>query len=331
MQSQWNNNSEDVPAKMGKAWDKTKAGAGTGKVVAIAAGVVAVVLIIGVVIATIGGGSGTVDEGADKSSAKNSEAADDSKPDASYPKEGEYEIQVQHSGFCVGTDKQDGEDREVLVQQSCKDVVPKITLKTTPVNGVYTVGLSYEKENFDACLAADSEKVGDLLGPQQCSKGKDQQFSLEAAGDKSFNLLTSGGKCVGVPEGSADSGAMFAVSKCEKSAAYQRLKFEGGDVPGMPTKLGAWWASEGKYGAKWEAPKDDGGSDLTGFIVSECESGDELWKIDGDKYKEQAGDKGGNNDGIWEVTFEAEKIKCISVRAVNSSGEGQEATFKIEG
>ena len=331
MQSQWNQNSEDVPAKMGKAWDKTKSSAGTGKVVAIAAGVVAVVLIIGVIIATVGGGSGTVADGADKSSDKSPAADEKPDSDAAYPKAGEYDIQVKHSGFCVGTDKQDGVDREVLVQQPCKDVVPSISLKSTPVNGVYTIELSYKKDKFDACLAADSEKAGDLLGPQQCSKGKDQQFTLKDAGDKSFNLLTSGGKCVGVPEGSADSGAAFAVSECEDSAAYQRLTFEGGDVPGMPTKLGAWWASEGKYGAKWEAPKEDGGSGITGYIIRECESGDELWKIDGDKYSEQAGDKGGNNDGIWEVTFEAEKIKCVSVRAVNSSGEGQEATFKIEG
>lgn len=328
MRSQWSDESEDVPAKMGNAWDKTRAGAGTGKVVAIAAGVVAVVLIIGVIIATAGGGdTGNVAEDTKSTKDKDGSGGEDGAP---LPKPGEYSIQVEHSGFCVGTRKQDDVDREVLVQEPCKDVRPVIELKPMPVAGVYTIGLYYKKEKFDACLAADSDKTGDLLGPQQCSKGEEQQFSLEPSGEKSFQLKTSGGNCVGVPEGDAEAGAMFAIAECAESAAYQRLIFSGGEVPGMPTKFGAWWAAEGKYGAKWEAPKDDGGSAITGYVIRECGDGKELFTLEGEEYEKQAGEKGGNNDGIWEVGFEAEKVGCVSVRAVNSSGEGAEASFEIE-
>lgn len=316
MRSQWNPNDEDVPAKMVQVWGTTRTRAATGKVVAIAASVVALVLIIAFVIAmaTNGTGSGTV-AGAEPVS----EAADDGSQapdeDTPYPGDGIYTIQVSHTGYCLGTGEQtDGERDAVLIQTACKGAEPQIQLAETSTSGTYLINLLYPKDDYTACLEVDGKEPDNLLGPQQCSDDERQLFTLEPAGDGLFHVITAGGLCLDVRGQSADENAELGSAECSETSASQRYRFDAKSAaPSRPTRLGAWWARDGVYAAKWEAPIYDGGNEISGYVVRDCD-GDQLAEVDAD---------------VLQVEVEAKKLTCVSVRAVNAAGEGDEATFQV--
>lgn len=82
-------------------------------------------------------------------------------------------------------------------------------------------------------------------------------------------------------------------------------------TPSRPEAFGAWWASEGKYSAKWERPSDDGGLSITGYVVKKC---------DGTTLKTVG-------SGTFRVDISHPSLTCVTVQAINSKGAGQTAYF----
>lgn len=82
-------------------------------------------------------------------------------------------------------------------------------------------------------------------------------------------------------------------------------------TPSRPEAFGAWWASEGKYSAKWERPADDGGLSITGYVVKKC---------DGTTLKTVG-------SGTFRVDISHPSIDCLTVQAINAKGAGQTAYF----
>ncbi|GIG65915.1 hypothetical protein [Phytomonospora endophytica] len=78
-----------------------------------------------------------------------------------------------------------------------------------------------------------------------------------------------------------------------------------------PEAFGAWWASEGKYTAKWERPADDGGLTITGYVVKKC-SGETLKNV---------------GSGTFRVDINHPSLTCVTVQAINAKGAGQTAYF----
>jgi hypothetical protein len=103
------------------------------------------------------------------------------------------------------------------------------------------------------------------------------------------------------------SGAQSADPSDEGAADDESLA-------GRPGKFGAWSTGNGRYQAKWEAPADTGGSDITGYRIGDCE-GNELTTVDADTFH---------------VAVEADSLTCMSVQAVNEAGPGEEASFTIK-
>ncbi len=81
-----------------------------------------------------------------------------------------------------------------------------------------------------------------------------------------------------------------------------------------PTAVVAWATQDGQYRVKWGEPKDDGGEDITGYVVSECDGG-ELDEVGGDTLF---------------TTIKDDNLDCVSVHAVTESGPGEAATAEVK-
>lgn len=114
-----------------------------------------------------------------------------------------------------------------------------------------------------------------------------------------------GGEAPGTPvgtDGDEDTGDAPEPKKTKPPATT---------TPSRPEAFGAWWASEGKYTAKWERPADDGGLSITGYVVKKC---------DGTTLKSVG-------SGTFRVDISHPSIDCLTVQAVNAKGAGQTAYF----
>lgn len=49
------------------------------------------------------------------------------------------------------------------------------------------------------------------------------------------------------------------------------------DVPSAPTNLGVTDVGDGVISVAWGAPRSDGGSPITGYVVETCRSGGKVW------------------------------------------------------
>lgn len=226
MQSQWNND-KDVPEKMGQAWGKTKAGAGTGRVVAIAAGVVAVVLVVGVLVATLSSG----DEGGDSGGGGKATGSADAKDEAgggdkgkdpesgSYPKKGDYQVVHGDTGLCLTSGPEPGnKERDVMILGDCGKAYPKKMAWAPAEHRQYTVKLDFAKDNWMACLAVDepADEWGYLMAGQDCDKKNDlQTFELWDQGDKKYSIaVKKTGMCLGPLEKAAKKGMAVSTVEC---------------------------------------------------------------------------------------------------------------------
>lgn len=81
-----------------------------------------------------------------------------------------------------------------------------------------------------------------------------------------------------------------------------------GPVPSAPNDFEAWYTYQG-YQAMWEPPSDDGGSEISSYVVGDCH-GDVLATVDG---------------GTTQAVFDSGELDCLSVHAVNANGGGRDA------
>ncbi|MEV0646872.1 hypothetical protein AB0I28_16565 [Phytomonospora sp. NPDC050363] len=86
---------------------------------------------------------------------------------------------------------------------------------------------------------------------------------------------------------------------------------ESTSTPSRPEAFGAWWASPGKYTAKWERPSNNGGLAITGYVLRKC-GGAELARV---------------GAGTFRVDVYHSSITCMTVQAINAKGEGRTAYF----
>ena len=80
-----------------------------------------------------------------------------------------------------------------------------------------------------------------------------------------------------------------------------------------PMHFGAWFAGGDTYEGKWIEPTDNGGQEITGYLVTDC-AGTELATVEA---------------SVLHVTVHADALTCMAVQAVTEAGPGEAATFEI--
>lgn len=226
MKSQWNYNGYDTdklrPA-FGKARPRT--GLKTGHVVAIAIGVAAVVLTVGVLVATLPAANGTKAAADDTTKSESggdekSEDGGDPDPDSgSYPATGDYQVVHEETGLCLTTGPEPGnEERDVIVLGDCGKTYPKTFTWKVAEDRRYTVELDYTKDNWRACLSADkpADDLGYLMAGQDCDKKNDLQvFELSDRGGEKYGIAVRvTGMCLGPLEDTAKKGMAISTVEC---------------------------------------------------------------------------------------------------------------------
>lgn len=237
MKGQWKPEGQDAPAHVSRVLSKTRTGAGSARTVAIAAGVVVAVLIVTIIIAVANSGSdepnaqgnppGPLDS-ASTSSEPAPDGSDEPKgpPSTTFPADGEYHVQVLHSGYCWGVDEQPGKDRHALMQMECGKTKPKMTIEQMPDKGVYRVKLHYPEEDWIACLTLDGDEAGYLYGPKPCEEKLLHDFTLEPVADDVYRIKSPAGLCMDAWEGLAAAKTLFAAAECNPNAASQQFRFD---------------------------------------------------------------------------------------------------------
>lgn len=226
MQSQWNNDGNNLPPRIQWTPPKSKSSS-KGLVVGIVVGLMAIVIAVGVVIAVARSGDGekpAADDGKDESSsASGDESSESDKPDpdsGSYPKVGEYEVVHVATGLCLTTGPEpNNEKRDVIVLGKCGDTYPKVMTWKPVKDRQYTVGLAYTKDNWNACLTADkpADEMGYLFAGQDCEKKNAdlQTFELSDKGDKQYGIaVAKTGMCLGPLEEKAKKGMAISTVEC---------------------------------------------------------------------------------------------------------------------
>ncbi|ADD40355.1 hypothetical protein [Stackebrandtia nassauensis] len=227
MQSQWNNDGNNLPPRI--QWTPPKSKSSKGLVVGIVVGLMAVVIAVGVVIAVArssSAGNPPADDANDGSKTtsgdETSEADKTDDPDSgSYPKVGEYEVVHVATGLCLTTGPEpNNEERQVIVLGKCGKTYPKVMTWKPVKDRQYTVGLAYTKDNWNACLTADkpADEMGYLFAGQDCGKkdNKDlQTFELSDKGDKQYGIaVAKTGMCLGPLEEKAKKGMAISTVEC---------------------------------------------------------------------------------------------------------------------
>lgn len=231
MQGQWKPNGDDTPAHLGRMWSKGRTRAGSARTVAIAAGVVAVVLVVAVIIAITSSGdkdSPAAGGAPDTSThpAPSGSEAPKTRPPTTYPETGDYHVQVLHSGYCLGVAEQEGHDRHALMQMACAEAKPKMTFEATAATGVFQVKLHYPEDDWIACLTLDDDQAGYLYGPQSCEDPLLHDFTLEPVAENVYRVKSPGGLCMDAVDGEATPKTLFAAAECSPTSASQQFRFD---------------------------------------------------------------------------------------------------------
>lgn len=116
--------------------------------------------------------------------------------------------------------------------------------------------------------------------------------------------------------GDEESGEATPPEDAESSTESEPSEDESSSEAAVsaPTAVVAWSMQGGQYRVKWGAPADDGGAEITGYVVSECDGG-ELDEVGADTLY---------------VTIKADGLDCVSVHAVTESGPGDVASVEVK-
>lgn len=144
-----------------------------------------------------------------------------------YPVDGLYQIRVEHSGMCLGTGPKRGdEQRTVLVQQPCEAAWPDLQL-TEIKDGTFTIVLMFDDSGWEKCLGVHEPgtEPGANFSGVDCGESKLLSFKLKALPDGLYQIgIPAGELCMGVEQRSAERGAPFVTTKCDKGQGSQRFE-----------------------------------------------------------------------------------------------------------
>lgn len=167
-------------------------------------------------------------EGAQSPPVGTTSVADDKAEDKPlYPVDGLYQIRVEHSGMCLSTGPKRGdEQRTVLVQQPCEAAWPDLQL-TEIEDGTFTIALMFDDRGWEKCLGvqAPGTEPGADFGGVDCGDSELLTFKLKALPEGHYQIgVPAGDLCMGVKERSAERGAPFETTKCDKDQGSQRFE-----------------------------------------------------------------------------------------------------------
>jgi hypothetical protein len=220
----------DLPDRLQHGLEGVRDRIGANKAVAATAAVVAVVLLIAVVAAVIassGDGEGNGD-GAAPAAESSSSAAAEGDPAPTLPVDGAYLARQEATGLCVTNGPEPGNpERSVMVLGDCAATYPASLAFTSEGGGVYTVGLDFAADDWQACWGADepADQAGYLSAGYDCADSDLQRFQLTGAGADSYTIsVVASGLCMGLLEdAAAEAGAALATAPCDPDDPNQRF------------------------------------------------------------------------------------------------------------
>ncbi|MEV0646878.1 hypothetical protein AB0I28_16595 [Phytomonospora sp. NPDC050363] len=140
-----------------------------------------------------------------------------------YPVDGVYQIQVEHSGMCLGTGPERGhEQRSILVQQPCEAAWPDLELVEIE-DGRFTMTWKFA-DGWEMCLGVETPgtEAGANFSGYDCDTDERLVFQLKPQAGGLYQIrVPVGDLCMGVKERSAERGAALETTKCAKGQGSQ--------------------------------------------------------------------------------------------------------------
>lgn len=221
----------DLPDRLQTGLEGLRDRIGANKAVAATAAVVAVVLLIAIVVAVVASGGGedeneTATPGGGESASAAPEGEGDPAP--TLPADGAYLARQESTGLCVTNGPEPGNpERSVMVLGDCAATYPASLAFASQGAGVYTVGLDFTEDDWQACWGADdpADQPGYLTSGQDCADSPLQQFQLTGVGADSYTFaVVASGLCLGLLEdGEAAGVAVLATATCAPEDPSQRF------------------------------------------------------------------------------------------------------------
>jgi hypothetical protein len=214
----------DLPDRIQSALTGMRDRIGANRAVAATAAVVAVVLLVAIIAAVIASGGDDPAPQADESTS----AAPEGEPAPTLPADGAYLVRQEASGLCVTAGPEPGnEARTVMVLGDCAATYPASFAFTSAGSGVYTVGLDFAADDWQACWGADepADQPGYLTAGYECADSDLQRFQLTGVGADSYTVaVLASGLCLALLEGAtAEAGAALATAACDPEDPNQRF------------------------------------------------------------------------------------------------------------
>lgn len=216
----------DLPDRISHGLEGLRDRIGANRAVAATAAVVAVVLLVAIVAAVIASNNG--DDQTATGDAETSSAASEGDPAPTLPADGAYLARQEATGLCVTNGPEPGNPaRSVMILGDCAATYPASLAFASEGAGVYTVGLDFTEDDWQACWGADepADAAGYLTAGQDCADSDLQRFQLTGAGADSYTFaVVASGLCLGLLEGAAaEAGAALATAPCDPDDPNQRF------------------------------------------------------------------------------------------------------------
>ncbi|MEU5153004.1 hypothetical protein [Glycomyces sp. NPDC021274] len=214
----------DLPDRLQHGLEGLRDRIGANRAVAATAAVVAVVLLIAIVAAVIASGG----EAETPAAAESSSAATEGDPAPTLPADGAYLARQEATGLCITNGPEPGNpERSVMVLGDCTATYPASLAFAPEGGGVYTVGLDFTADDWQACWGVDepADQAGYLTAGYDCADADLQRFQLTGAGADSYTIaVVASGLCMGLLEdAAAEAGAALATAPCDPDDHTQRF------------------------------------------------------------------------------------------------------------
>jgi hypothetical protein len=114
-----------------------------------------------------------------------------------------------------------------MILGDCAAAYPASLVFASEGGGVYTVGLDFAADDWQACWGADepADAPGYLTAGYECADSDLQRFRLTGVGADSYTVaVLASGLCLGLLEdAAAEAGAALATAPCDPDDPNQRF------------------------------------------------------------------------------------------------------------